>query len=162
MQFATDSKICELLGKADIFFVGLEDLIEHYVWYFATPGDQRMGQALTAEMQFHSILQTIIAVFKIRFPHDVSNLKKLCSLVARAETVARERNVYIHSSYMPGSTVGKLTQMKRSTRDKTGLKNDFKDISPSVLEDFINRIDVLAADLQEFFNTVTIPDYRRK
>lgn len=162
MQFATDREICELLGKADIFFAGLEDLIEFYIWYFATPGDQKMGQAMTAEMQFHSILQTVIAVFKIKFPHDEYGLKKLCSLVRRADTVARERNVYIHSSYMPGSTVGKLTQMKRSTRDKTGLKNDFKDITSDVLEDFIEKIDVLAADLQEFFNTVTIPNYKRK
>lgn len=151
MQFPADSKVCELLGKANIYFAGLEDVIEFFIWEFATPGQQQMGQAITAEMQFYSILDTAIAVFKVRFPGDQENLKKLESFVHRAQEINRERNGYIHSSYGAARNPGELTRVRQFTKNGKGLVHEFRNITPIILEEYIDRIALLAAQLQGFF-----------
>ncbi len=150
MQFPVDSKVCELLGKANIYFAGLEDVIEFFIWEFATPGQQQMGQAITAEMQFYSILDTTIAVFKVRFPGDQENLKKLESFIHRAQEINRERNAYIHSSYGAGNP-GELMRLRQFTKNGKGLVHEFRNITPIILEGHIDKIALLAAQLQGFF-----------
>ena len=155
-EFPTNNKICQLLGKVDIYFAGLQNIIEFYIWEIVNPADQTMGQAITAEMQFRSIVGLANTVFQHKFGHDVQKVKKFSSLLNRAERMGRERNDYIHAIYGAGNTPNDLARMRNTARNGQGLKHEAVIITESMLEDFIRRISELAGDFHAFMPQVFV------
>lgn len=110
---------------------------------------QRVGQIITAELSFKNLRALAISLYLDRHGED-GDYSKLKSLMKEAGEIEGTRNNIIHSIWAAGKDKDHITRIKTTAKEKKGLAFKFEELSSSDLENFAQKIQQCAGNIQSF------------
>lgn len=157
------AEITHGLGNFIMEFQLLETLIKDTICFLVNPTDSTPGRIVTAEMQFHTLLNTMAALFHYETRDDEkTNLLK--AVLKECQTISERRNALVHS-YWYTDDDGETARLKIRVKGLRPYQEDGeKEGLGSAMEHYIERchesFNKLKALIDEQFpgwTTVEIP-----
>ena len=109
----------------------------------------RVGHIISSQLPFGRLRAAIISMYKERYGED-ADFQQVKNLMGRASKLEEERNLITHSIWGTGDTIGTITRLKITAREKRGLNIETKSYDATILSDFVSEIKQLAEDVVSF------------
>ena len=133
------------IGDITVSFALLESEIQSLIGSLILE-HQRIGQIITAELSFKNLRSLLVSLYKERHGKD-SDFKKLQDLMKQAAQIEDKRNSITHSIWAVGKDKEHITRMKTTAKEKHGVRFKFEQVSLQALQDFADRIKLLAEEI---------------
>jgi len=135
------------IGDMTVSFALLEFAIRGLFGSFIRE-HQRVGQILSAELSFSSLLGATSSLYRDRHGED-GDYAVLKSLLSRAAAVQEERNAITHSVWTAAKKPDAVTRVKTSSKIKTGYRVQSKEYDATVLKSFVEQIKTLDDEIMK-------------
>jgi hypothetical protein len=138
------------IGKVSFNFSVLEYLLKLLIHVLVGGSDQRVGQCITAEIRFRSLVELARALHLVR-EGDPAVRERLAALLKRCNKIEERRNPLIHSNWGAGEG-GAYVRIKTTTRKAKGLQWQMEATATSDIERLAKDIHMLAEELRAFLH----------
>jgi hypothetical protein len=146
------------LGKVTAEFASLEHSLKVLAGLLLHKTDQELGQIVTAQLSFRSLLDLVGSLALYRVSDDPAH-GEIDELLSRAERVEKRRNRVTHSDWGPATVREpdreKRARFKTTARRAKGLSFELENMSPTDVEDIAIEASALAGDVLEMWVQLT-------
>jgi hypothetical protein len=149
LQHPVPEKLLTRIGDITVSFALLESTIQILIGSLIAE-HQRIGQIITAELAFKNLRALAASLYKERHGDD-ADFARLKGLMARAAQIEEKRNQITHSAWAAGPVAGAATRIKKTAKEKHGIRFHFENIAEPRLSELANDIKQLAGDIQVFW-----------
>lgn len=136
------------IGDITVSFALLESHIQNLIGSLIYE-HQRIGQIITAELSFKNLRALLVSLYLERHGED-DDFNKPREYMKRAGQTEEKRNQITHSVWGAGKDKDHITRIKRTAKEKHGIRFKFEDVSAEALFAFAEDIKVLAGELLDF------------
>jgi hypothetical protein len=132
------AEITHDLGSFIMEFQLLETLIKDAISFLLNGPDSTPGRIVTAEMQFHTLLNTLAALFHHE-TRDDDKAKLLEAVLTECQAISARRNALVHSYWYTGDD-GKTVRLRMRVKGlKPYREDEEKDGLEAAMELFVER-----------------------
>jgi len=154
MISSIDQSLLKPIGLVTVNFSMLEGNLKFFIGILIN-SEQRLGQIITANLNFRQLIDLFGALYKFRIEDEVL-LKKYEKLRILLEEANDRRNTLIHSQWASGKKPGESTRFKTLARAKKGLMLKLECISMKDISELAELIAKVASDVHDLmFKTLT-------
>ena len=148
IQHTVGPKLLVHIGDITVSFAILENAIQALIGSMIAE-HQRIGQIITAELAFKNLRALAISLYKERHGED-ADFTALRGFMTRASQLEEVRNQITHSIWAVGNSPDTITRIKKTAKEKHGIRFQFTQVSESDLANVAKEIKTLAAEIVQF------------
>jgi len=148
-QHPVPENILKHIGDIIVSFALIEYSIQILIWSLINE-HQRLGQIVTAELSFNTLISLVISLYKDRHGNDDDDFEILGDLMKRANDLQDKRNRICHSIWGAGRKDGSVIRFKTTAKQKAGIKLKYEEMGEATFAKMGTDMKVLAYDINHF------------
>ncbi len=154
LETPVSDQYLKYIGRVAVNHAVLDLTIKSLIWEFLGP-KQKIGQIVTAELDFRRLLSLLSSLCRERYKDDKLIVDEIMQLIRRAESTSGKRDKVIHSIWLAGQT--SLNRAKITAKLNKGFNLEFEKTTPSDLEKIAEELAILSGDFSAMAKKPHVP-----